>query len=159
MSEPYSVERAQEKLDEFQKSLEMLVPNPSAYRLLDLNREYTPQELRDLLQKYGSYVATLCSLEGRLEAEYVLVDKGLKTGLAVAVSQLDSKTSTVSGREAEIYASNEMFRDLKKLQIYNEAYSSLLKGWKDAYLQGYSTVSRLVSLLLGEVEHLSLRSN
>lgn len=159
MSEPYSVQLAQEKLDEFQKSLEMLVPNPSGYRLLDLNREYTPQELRDLLQKYGSYVATLCSLEGRLEAESVLVDKGLKTGLSVAVTQLDSKTTTVSGREAEILASNEMFRDLKKLQIYNEAYMALLKGWKDAYQQGYSTVSRLISLLLGEVEHLSLRSN
>lgn len=158
MSDPYSVTSAQEKLDEFQKSLEMLVPNPSGYRLLDLNREYTPQELRDLLQKYGSYVATLCSLEGRLEAESVLVDKGFKTGLAVAITQLDPK-ATVSAREAEILATNDTFRDLKKLQIYNEAYMALLKGWKDAYTQAYTTVSRLISLLLGEVEHLSLRSN
>jgi hypothetical protein len=158
MSEPYSVAVATEKLDEFQKSLEMLIPNPSNYRLLDLNREYTPQELRDLLQKYGSYVATLCSLEGRLEAESVLVDKGLKTGLAVAITQLDPKT-TIAAREAEVLASSDTFRDLRKMQIYNEAYSALLKGWKDAYQQAYTTVSRLISLLLGEVEHLSLRSN
>ena len=159
MSESYSVDGARVKLDEFQAQIEKIVPNPGAYRLLDIGKEYTPQELRDLLQRYGSYLANLYAIEGRLEAEALLVDRGFKTGLAVAVTQLDSKTTTVSGRESEVLASNQGFRDLKKLQIYNESYMALLKGWREAYAQAYATVSRLITLLLGETENLSLRSN
>lgn len=159
MTEDYSIEGARLKLDEFQSQLEQLIPNPSTYRLLDLEKEYTPTELRDLLQRYGSYLSNLYALEGRIEAEALLVDRGFKTGLAVAVAQSESKTSTISGKEAEILASNSAFRDLKKLQIYNDSYITLIKGWREAYQQGYNTVSRLISLLLGEAEHLSLRSN
>lgn len=159
MSESFSIEEAREKLDQFQAQLEQLVPNPSGYRLLDIGKEYIPTELRDLLQCYGSYLANLHALEGRIEAEALIVDRGLKTGLSVAVGQSDSKATTITAKEAEVFASNPAFRDLKKLQIYNDSYLALIKGWREAYSSAYATVSRLISLLLGEYEHLSPRSN
>lgn len=159
MSEDFTVDRAREKLDEFQASLEKLVPNPSSYRLLDLDREYTPVELRDILQRYSSYLATLYSLRGRIRAESIIVDRGFKTGMAVARSQNPAKTTTIADKEADILANNEGFRELKKMQIFNETYEALIDGWIEAYGQAYSGVSRIISLFLGETEHLSLRSN
>lgn len=159
MSEDFTVERAREKLEEFKAGLVKLVPDPSTYRLLDLDKDYTPVELRDLLQHYSSYLATLYSLRGRIRAESIIVDRGFKTGMAVARARSGLSKATVADREAEILSENQGFRDLKKMQIFNETYEALLDGWIEAYAQAYAGASRITSLFLGETEHLSLRSN
>lgn len=138
-------------LDQFELDLEQLVPNPGKQRLVDITREYTPTELSDILQAFGSYLATIHHMEGMIEAQCHALKEGLRTGLAVAATELESRTTTQSGREAEILASNDLFRHTRKMQIDHEATLLLLKGWRESYETAWSTISRIISLRIGEV--------
>ena len=150
-SEGFTVENARKKVDLFEKDLEQMVANPAAQRLINIDVEYTPTELRDLLQHFGSYLATLDALQGKMEAECHLLQKGLKTGIAVSIASKKPKTGTISGDEAEILLASANLRSLKKMEIENEACLLLLKGWIKAYTDAYTAVSRIISIELGEV--------
>jgi hypothetical protein len=140
------------KLDEFESDLEKQIPNPGKQRLLDIDKEYLPFELRDLLQRFGSYIATLHHLEGMVEAQCLTLKEGFKTGMSVAITQLESPEATVSGRESQVLATNELFRQTKRMQIDNEAILALLKGWREAYETAWNTTSRLITLAVGEAQ-------
>lgn len=146
MSEGFTVENARANLDQFEALLEASVPNPYKQRLLDLNHEYTMVELRQLLQQFSSYLASLCAVQGKVEAEYTLIKKGLKTGLDVASLDGNLKSSTVTGREAELILNNEDFAKLKRMEIYNEANLQLVNGWVKAYQAAYTGASRIFSV-------------
>lgn len=145
-NEGFTIQNAHQNLELFQAEIEKLVPNPITHRLLALDHEYTMIELRDLLQHFSSYLASLCGIQGRVEAEFVLIKKGLKTGLDVASLNNELVSSTVTGKEAELIASNESFAELKKLEIYNEANLALVNGWVKAYENAYRGVSRIFSV-------------
>jgi len=145
------------KIDEFEKELSRLVPNPD--HILNTNKEYTPNELRDLLQRFGSYLSTLHNLEGKMEAQSHAVKEGYKAGMSVAVAKSESKATSVSGKENEVLANNEIFKDAKRMQIDYECQLLLLKGWRQAYEQGWATVSRLITITIGEANLQTSRYN
>lgn len=140
------------KLDDVELDLERLMPNPGKVRLLDLEVEYSPYELRELLQRFGSYLATLHHMESLIEAQGHALKEGFNNGMKVAMAQTTSKETTVTGKESEILASNEVFKHTKRMQIDHEATLLLVKGWRQSYEQAWSTVSRLMSLVIGEAQ-------
>src|SRR3989304_4475578 len=142
----FTIEGARKELDEFEKNLEQFAPNPINNRLLSLDHEYTMIELRGLLQHFGSYLATLTVIQGRIEAECQIIHKGLKTGLDIASLNPEIKANTITGKEAEIMASNENFAALKRLEIRIEARLAIIKGWTKAYEWAYTAASRIFSV-------------
>jgi hypothetical protein len=69
--------------------------------------------------------------------------------MSVATTKVEA--SSVSGKEALVLADNETFREIRKMQIENEAILLCLKGWREAYEAAYTSISRIVSLEIGEV--------
>jgi len=139
-------------LDELEADLEKQMPNPGKVRLIELDKEYLPTELRDLLQRFGSYLANLYHIEAMVEAQGHALREGFKTGLTVAIAQSGSTANTVTAKEAEVLANNELLRDTRKMQIDHEATLILIKGWRTSYEQAHQTVSRLITLAIGEVQ-------
>lgn len=142
------------KIDEFEADLEKMVPHPVKQRLIDIDKEYTPTELSDLLQKFGSYLAILHHTEGVVEAQCHALKEGFKTGLSVATAKYESKSKTtaVTAKEAEVLAGNELLKQTRRLQIDNEACLIIVKSWRQSYEQAFATASRLVTLMLGEAQ-------
>lgn len=149
--QPFTIEIAFNKLEDLIKELEKICPDPAKGRIIDIEKEYTPQELRDLLQKFGSYLSSLHTIEAKIEAQCHAIKEGLKTGISLSVSQMENK-ATIKDREANLLASNESLRELKRMQIYYESYLTLVQGWRQAYHSAYSTISRLITLMLGEIQ-------
>lgn len=139
-------------LDDLEEDLAKQIPNPGKVRLIELDREYLPSELRDLLQRFGSYLANLNHIEAMVEAQNHALKEGLKTAMSVAMAKSESTAKTVSGVEADVMASNELLRDTRKMQIDHEATLILIRGWRTAYEQAHQTVSRLITLAIGEVQ-------
>lgn len=138
-------------MDEFEEELEKEVPNPSKTRQIDINKEYTPTELRDLLQHFGSYLSTLHRIEARVEAQAHALKSGFNTAMAVAAARSQSKSTTVSAREAEVLVGNELLKQTRRMQIDQEAMHILIKGWVASYEAAYTAISRIISIELGEV--------
>lgn len=147
------------KLDEIEADLEKIMPNPGKGLLIDINHEYTPLELRDLLQRFGAFLSTLNHTEGLIEAQCHTLKEGFKTGLSVAMSTRESKETSISGREAEVLASSDLLKTNRRMQIDNEATLLLIQGWRKAYEAAYQTASRLVTLFIGESQMTSDRYN
>lgn len=137
-------------LEEFEKELEKEVPNPSRTRLISTTEEYSPTELSDMLQAFGSYVSTLTHMEALLEAQCHALKESYKTGISIAASRLESRTTTQSGREAEVLSGEELFRQTRRLQIDHESRLILIKGWRSSYDNAWATISRIISLRIGE---------
>lgn len=138
-----------QQLDEFERELGEAVPNPGTGRLIDIDREYNPTELQDILQRFGSYLATLNVAVAKIEAQTHALKESYKTGMQVAVASRDPK-ATLSARESEVLSAQELFRETRRLQISNEAILLLAKGWLASYEAAFQTVSRLITLRLGE---------
>lgn len=149
--EHFTIEGARDKVDAFERDLAKMVPNPRQQRLLDLDKDYTEYELQGLLQKFGSYLATLDSMEGKMESECHLLKEGLKSGVAVLAAKSESKEKTITAREAEVLADSSGLRVIRKWQIENEACLLALKGWRRAYEDAYAATSRIISLRVGEL--------
>lgn len=147
------------RLDSFEKELENLVPHPGKQRLIDVNKTYTTVELRNMLQAFGSYLSTLHHMEGMIEGQCHALKEGFKTGLQVAVSEHESKNSTVSGKEGEVISKNDLLKQTRRMQIDQEACLAVVKGWRESYEQAWATVSRLITLELGEAELATGRHN
>lgn len=139
-------------LDEFEAELDKLVPNPANTRQIELDQEYTPEELRNLLQHFGSYLTTLNGLEARAEAQCHALKEGFNTGIKIAVANAADKKGTVSAREGDVLAASDLFKHTKRMQIDNESVLLLIKGRRSAYEEAWATTSRLISLMLGEVQ-------
>lgn len=144
------------KLDEFEADLERMMPHPGKVRLLDLDREYTPTELRDLLQRFGSYLSNLHHLEAMIEAQGHALRESYKVSMGVAIRDLEA--GTLRDREAEVLSGSETFKQTKRMEIEHQSTLTLIKGWRVAYEQAWSTVSRLISLTIGEVQLQTSRS-
>lgn len=140
-----------ESLHEYENDLKQQIPHPGEYRLLKLEGEYTPTELSDMLQHFGSYLATLHYLEGMLEAQCHALKEVFKTALQVSMASGESEAKTVAAREGEAIASNELLRETRRNQIEMEAKLLLLKGWREAYDIAWSTTSRIITLRGGEL--------
>ena len=149
MSNGFTIESARESLAQFTKYMEQRVPNPVTSILIDVNHEYTMIELRSLLQQFSSHLATLCGIQGQVEAEYTLIKKGLKTGLDVA-SLSDESKSTITEKESRLIASNEEFAKWKKMEIYMEASLIQVKSWVKSYESAVAGVSRIVTVDISE---------
>lgn len=144
------------KIDEVEEQLASMMPHPGKGRLIDIDKEYLPSELRDLLQRFGSYLATLHYQQGMLEAQVHGIKEGFKTSMNVALSQLDSKAATVSVREGEVISSNALLRETRKMWIEREAVLLLLQGWVKSFEAAYASISRIASI---EISELSLHNN
>lgn len=145
MSDGFTIEAAKESLEQFTKYMEQRVPNPVTSILIDINHEYTMIELRSLLQQFSSHLATLCGIQGQVEAEYTLIKKGLKTGLDVA-SLGDETKSTVTEKEAKLISSNDEFARWKRIEIFMEGNLIQVKSWVKAYEAAYTGASRIFSV-------------
>lgn len=153
----YTLQNTYQKLDALVLDLEKIAPNPTKYRLIDLDKEYTPQELRDLLQKFGSYLSSIHPIEARIEAECHAIKEGLKTGLSIAVVK-EEKNGTIKDREAYVLSINEALKKTRMLQIDNESSLIIVQGWRKAYEAAYTCVSRIITLELGEMQFADSRT-
>lgn len=144
--EEFTLERAHKYMNDFEKTLLEICPNPGNVRLLELDKEYTNSELRHLLQTFGSYLATLSYNQKKIEAECNLLKKALKTGTAQAMLAQRPEGSTVTEKEAFLLKTNQSLMYARKMEIINEMYLDLIKGWVDAYDNAYTAVSRIVSV-------------
>lgn len=137
-------------VDEVEKSLETFMPNPAKTLLIE-EREYTPTELQDLLQKLGSHLATLHSLLGKNYATAHALKEGFNGAVKVGIAQLEgSKTRTVKDKEGQLMAGNELLRQTKRMQIQSDSVAIMLKGWVDSYEIAWQTISRIITLKMGE---------
>jgi hypothetical protein len=144
-----------EKIDEVVQNLEKMgIPNPSGTYLIDINKEYSPEELRSLLQRFGSYLSILYGLEGKVEGQCHALKEGYKTGLQVALVRQTTNGKTVKDREGEIVSGNDMFLTTRRMEIDNESVLKVIQGYRKSYESAYNTISRLITLMLGEVQHL-----
>lgn len=136
-----------EKLDDYERTtLRAICPSPGATPLLDIGREYTATELADLLQHFGSYLASIHYQEAMLGSKVHALKESYRTGMQVAMARQDTKSKSVGAAEGEILASNDQFSNLRKMQIEAEAALILVKGWIESYEAAYNTISRLITL-------------
>lgn len=143
------------KIADIEKELtSMGIPDPSKYRLISIDHQYTPSELRDLLQKFGSYLSNLFAVEQKLVAQNHALKEGLKTGLKVAMQNLEDKKGSVTDRESEVLSNNELLLNTRRLEIDTASLMELVSGWRKAYESAYATASRLITLMIGEAQHL-----
>lgn len=144
-----------QKIDGIEKELTAMgILDPSKYRLIDPEHQYTPDELRSLLQRFGSFLSNLHAIEQKLVAQNYALKEGLKTGLKVTASKTESKAKSVGDRDAEILSSNELLLETRRLEIDTGSLIELVSGWRKSYESAYATTSRLITLLLGEAAHL-----
>lgn len=149
MSSEHGAQETFKKLDEVEAELEIQCPNPRKVRLIEIHKEYNPTEIQDMLQAFGSHIAYLTAFVATLEAQTHALKETYKAGIQVAVSKIDPKLS-LTAREGEVLATQDIFNSTKKLQIVNESALIMAKGWLEAYEAAYTTVSRMVTLLVGE---------
>lgn len=149
-TEDFTIEKAYQQIEEFETKLKLICPSPNEVRLLELGKEYTNPELRALLQTFGSYLASLRALQGKISAEGNMLKKALKTGMAMATLAQHPEGSTVAEKEAKLLNDNVQLMHVRKMQIKSEMYLDIIKGWVDAYDDAYTAVSRIVSLQLGD---------
>lgn len=138
-------------LEQFEAHLEGLVPNPVKRRLINVEREYSALELKDLLQVLGSHLATLTTIAGKLEAECHLIKETYKKGMAMAMASQSSTATQVAVREAEVLCGSVPLQQLKDQQIDSEAFYIMTKSWRNAYEDAYNAISRIVTLEIGEI--------
>jgi hypothetical protein len=141
-----TIASARKDLDEFVKILEQIAPNPASNRLLAIDHEYSMVEIRDLLQHFGSYLASLIGIQGRIEAEQTIISKALKIGISIAILKPEIQSTTISGKEAELLSQDDGFAETKRLEIKNEARLTLVKSWVKAYEAAYTAASRIFSV-------------
>jgi hypothetical protein len=139
------------EINNLEKNLSQEIPNPSKF-YLDLDKEYTPSELRDLIQHFGSYLALLTKRESIWEAQCHALKQSYDNGLAIAVALSDVKSSTAKGKEAQALANNELLIETKRMQISYESALIVVQGWRKSYEHLYALASRLITLTLGELE-------
>lgn len=153
--EDYGWWKTFEKMDATKDDLKnMGIPNPAGTRLIDWDKQYSPPELRDMLQRFGSYLSILYGLEGEIEGQCHALKEGYKTGVQVAMVRSESAAKTIKDREGEVISGNELFLSTKRMEIDNESILKLVQGYRKAYESAYNTISRLITLMLGEAEHL-----
>lgn len=154
----FSIEGGLQEVDDFLKSIAGFVPNPTHYRVLELNKEYTPDEIKKELQKFSSYLSYLYAFLGRMNAEHIVVSKGLKKGMSIARldSSLDQNLS-LTDREAQVLANSPDFARYTKQDILSEAYVEILKGWCKSYEAAYIGASRMLSADEAEAQAISTR--
>lgn len=141
-----------QEIDNLEEEIAKEMPNPR-YIFLELDKEYTPQQLRDLIQRFGIYLASLTKRESILEAQCHALKQSYENGIAVAMaSGSDTSSKTLKGKEAEILANNELFINTKRLQISSESALLVVQGWRKSYEHLYALASRLITLTLGELE-------
>lgn len=138
-----------------EKELEQMgIPDPGKYRLIQADHQYSPEELRKLLQTFGGYLANLYAVENKLLAQKSALEKALKTGLQVATQQIEEKKTTVKDKEAAVLSSNELLLNTRRLEIDTGSAYDLVSGWRKAYESAYNAASRLITLMIGEAQHL-----
>lgn len=140
-----------ESIEEYRSELARTVaPDPITTRIIDINRQYSPEELRAGLQACTSYLATLFAIEGLLEGQSGALTKALKTGLSISAVNLITGETSVSGREAAALASSDILRNTRKLEIDTDSRLSVVTGFRKAYETAQFGFSRLISLHIGE---------
>ena len=140
-----------ERLEQFAAQLEELVPNPVKRRLINTEHEYTALELKDLLQMLGSHLATLTAVAGKLEAECHLLKETFKKDMSMALARNATSATQVAIKEGEILVINKELQQIKYMQIESEAFFLLVKSWRNAYDDAYTSISRIVTLEIGEI--------
>lgn len=135
-------------LDELEAKLTKVMLNPDQQPLLD-DRDKSPSELSELIQRYGGYISYLQGIAGRLRAEALALRESYKTGMAVSTAAI--KTGSEKAKEAQVLESNELFRQTKRLEIQTEAALEMVEGWIKAYDIAWQSVSRTVTLHMGDV--------
>lgn len=143
------------RIADLEKELEQMgIPDPGKYRLIQVDHQYTPDELRKLLQSFGGYLANLYAIEAKLLAQKLALEKGMKTGLQVAMVRIENKKSTVKDREGEVLSENELLLNTRRLEIDTGSAYELASGWRKSYESAYNAASRMISLMIGEAQHL-----
>lgn len=127
------------------------IPLPS-HETLPIFEDLLPQQLGDLLQKFGGYVTYLEPIIGGMTGRQIALKDGLAAAILVESAKLDDGKKTEKAKEAQIVAGSETLRRTKRMLIEQEALLATAKGIRDAYKQAYDTISRQISLKALEVE-------
>lgn len=136
-------------MEEVEQELEKIMPHPAKVALIE-EREYTPTELQDILQMLGGHLALLHSLVGKNIGSVHALKEGYNAAIKVGLVDVETSETTVTGKEGQLLFGNELLRETKRRQIQSEAVLAMLKGWIDAYDIAWQTVSRVITLRMGE---------
>jgi len=143
-------------IDAIEIELEREMLNPAKARLIEHNREYTPVELRGLLQLFGSNLAILHAIQAKTDAQGYALDESFKVGMKIAIKEIPGG-DTIASKEGTILQQNALFKQTKRMAINHESVLITIKGWVKAYEAAYTAVSRMLSMDLGEMEMTSVR--
>jgi Arc/MetJ family transcription regulator len=137
-------------LSQWEAYLESRVPSPIKNRLIQVDNEFTLSELKDMLQILGSHIATLVAIAGKQQAECHLLKETFKKSMSRALANHRSEATQVTIKEAEVLEASEVLQLIKDDQLESEACFMFTKSWVDAYEDAYTSISRIVSVELGE---------
>lgn len=137
-------------MEDVEHQLEQLMPNPGKHTLIERGKEYTPQELESLLQDFGGYLSLLHVMLGKNAGSAHALKQGYNASIQVGLANQEAKQGSVTAREGELLADNELLKQTKRMQIQSESIMEMLKGWVDAYENAWNTVSRMITVQMGE---------
>lgn len=135
-------------LDEVVTELEQVMPNPTKTSLLS-QEEYTPSELSDLLRRIGGYLTFLHAYRGRVAGEEYSLDETYDACILVGSAAISSGTE--KSKEAALVAGSALLRETKRMEIKQKSILMMLKGWIDGYERAWDTVSRMYTVMSGEL--------
>lgn len=151
----FDIMSAYNEIDEMEKALETIGPNPITTRLIDTRHEYTIDELKINIQQIGSCLSSLHAIRGKITGRAHALKESINNAVDQTMVTLVSEQTSVTGKRAEILASNTSFKSARELQIAEEARLEVVQGWTRAYTTAWETISRMITEQLGEAEHIT----
>lgn len=153
MSEVSFLTEARIGLAKFCTELGIFVPDPTPYRLIDPDADYTPEQLRALLQRFGAYISSLTAFFGKLESEHSLMEKNYKLSRKIMMGRYDGpSTTTLAERESQLL-NTDQGQELIRLEqdvIRSESSIIVVKSWINSYESAYTSISRVVAVMESE---------
>src|SRR3990172_4331668 len=126
------------------------IPKPE-HNLLDGLATAGAAQLSERLQEFGGYVAYLEAQLWALAGKRDALKSAYDAAVAIHTASIEEKASE-KAKEAQVLSESETLRQTKRLYIEIDALYSTAKGMCEAYKKAWETVSRIVTIKLGEME-------
>lgn len=110
------------------------------------------EDLARAMQEYGSFLGYLEAQVGVLLGRHIALKEGYESGINVAMWKIGKDAgNTVKEREGAILATNSLLRQTRYQMIEIEVLLETARKHRDAYKIFWDSVSRIISIRLGEM--------
>lgn len=111
----------------------------------------TPMDvIGNYLSEFGSFYGYLEAQVGVLLGRYTALEEGYDSGLNVAMAKISEKT-TQKEKEGMVLTNNTLLRQTRYQMIEAKVLLETARKHRDAYKVLWETVSRIISIKLGEM--------